>query len=409
MKNSKLIVLWSFVFFILISAGCASSTNPPTANQPTQDPGLPTTAPASIPASTSTPLVNEFIAGDDIPAQEPGQTPSEKPSQQETDSQTSGLATSQQQAVSQTPESETSEQSQSNQPTPSLPDPDMTSTLDCVDEAAFYTDVTIPDGTHFAAGAAFTKTWQVHNTGSCAWGDGYALVFAYGDVMSAPLSNPLPEVNPGDTADISIDLIAPMRGGEQTGNWEFQDSQGDRFGVGSGGTDYIWVQVHVEWATAEQGLPSAPQPAAPLVNTPNCSAGQNSDFENQVLSLINTGRAEQGLAPLTISTSLSNSAREHSLDMACQDFVDHNGSNGTTWYDRVSNQGYTNANSARENIYVGDPAFGGTPQGAYTWWMNSQVHRDNILNTAVSEIGIGYIYNQNSQYGGYYTVVFARP
>jgi uncharacterized protein YkwD len=423
MKNSKLIVLCSYVFFIILTTGCVSSADLPAAIQPAPDSAVPSPAPTSIPASSSVPLASEFTTGADSPTQEPAQTPEGEPSQQVTDSQTIRLATNDQETESQTTELETSEQAvelqtagsetstqpQSDQPTISLPDPASATALDCVDEAAFYADITIPDGTRFAAGESFEKIWQVRNTGSCTWGDGYALVFASGDVMSAPLSNPLPEVSPGETAEISIDLIVPARGGEQTGNWEFQNSQGDRFGIGSGGEGYIWVQIHVEWSTAENRQPSASQPATPSVGSSNCSATQNTDFENQILSLINAGRAEQGLAPLTTSTSLSSAAREHSLDMACQNFVDHNGSNGTTWYDRVSSQGYANANSARENIYVGDPDFGGTPDGAYSWWMNSQVHRDNILNAAVSEIGIGYVYDQSSAYGGYYTVVFARP
>ena len=94
--------------------------------------------------------------------------------------------------------------------------------------------------------------------------------------------------------------------------------------------------------------------------------------------------------------------------MACNGFVDHNGSDGSTWYQRVAAQGYENSASARENIYVGDPAFGGTPQGAFDWWMNSQVHRDNILNPNVTEIGIGYVYLSGSPYGGYYTLVVAK-
>jgi uncharacterized protein YkwD len=31
------------------------------------------------------------------------------------------------------------------------------------------------------------------------------------------------------------------------------------------------------------------------------------------------------------------------------------------------------------------------------------------LNATNSDIGIGYVYDANSQYGGYYTVDFARP
>ena len=41
--------------------------------------------------------------------------------------------------------------------------------------------------------------------------------------------------------------------------------------------------------------------------------------------------------------------------------------------------------------------------------MDSAVHRENILNSWVTEVGIAYAYWSNSTYGGYYAVVFARP
>jgi uncharacterized protein YkwD len=94
--------------------------------------------------------------------------------------------------------------------------------------------------------------------------------------------------------------------------------------------------------------------------------------------------------------------------MACNNFVDHSGSNGSSWYDRINAQGYV-FTSATENIYVGNPQFGGTTQGAFEWWMNSQIHRDNILAGKMTDIGVGYVFNADSEYGGYYTVNFARP
>jgi uncharacterized protein YkwD len=45
--------------------------------------------------------------------------------------------------------------------------------------------------------------------------------------------------------------------------------------------------------------------------------------------------------------------------------------------------------------------------------MNSQGHRDNILNCALREIGVGYYYLANDtgevNYGHYWTQVFATP
>lgn len=300
------------------------------------------------------------------------------------------------------------------QPT-SLPTESSTSNEECSDKAAFYADVTVPDNTIFKPGDNFTKTWRVRNEGTCTWNSSYHLVFESGEIMNGALSNPMPDITPGEIADISIDLKAPARWGQYTGNWQFENEKGQRFGVGAGGHDFIWVQIFVDSpAPAPQSNPpSSPpsdtQPEQPAQGSASCAVEPNPAYEQQVLTLINNARITQGLKVLNLQSQLSNAAYTHSSDMACNDFVGHTGSDASSWYDRVSAQGYSNYNSARENIYVGDPTFGGTPEGAFNWWMNSQVHRDNILNPDVSEIGIGYVYYANSSYGGYYTVVFARP
>ena len=280
---------------------------------------------------------------------------------------------------------------------------------DCLDEAAFFADLTVPDDTLVDPGTALMKTWRVRNTGTCTWSEGYLLVFAKGDLMNGALSSPIPVTAPGEIVDISVDLVAPSRGGQQTGYWQFQNSAGTRFGVGSGGHDYIWVQIQVNWTSPGEEQSPTDEPDSDPGQTDDCSASENQDYENQVLSLINNARESAGLPTLFLNSQLSAAALEHSRDMACADYVDHTGSDGSTWYDRVASHGYANYSSSRENIYVGDPSFGGTPGGAFDWWMNSQVHRDNILYSSISEIGIGYVYYVNSSYGGYYTVVFARP
>ncbi len=141
----------------------------------------------------------------------------------------------------------------------------------------------------------------------------------------------------------------------------------------------------------------------------SCPAQENTAAASEILGYVNTARSQNGLASLHLQSQLSAAALVHSRDMACEGFVDHDGSDGSTWYDRVTAQGFANSASARENIYVGDPAFGGSPQGAFNWWMNSQVHRDNILNVNVSQVGIAYVYLKGSPFGGYYTLIVARP
>jgi uncharacterized protein YkwD len=41
--------------------------------------------------------------------------------------------------------------------------------------------------------------------------------------------------------------------------------------------------------------------------------------------------------------------------------------------------------------------------------MNDQVHRNEILNPGVTDMGIGYAYSSQTAYGSYYTVTFGSP
>jgi uncharacterized protein YkwD len=274
----------------------------------------------------------------------------------------------------------------------------------CLNKAAFYGDVTIPDDTPLRQGDTFVKTWRVRNEGTCTWGNGYALVFASGDIMDGAITNPIPSADPGSIIEVSINLSAPASGGTHYGNWEFQDGSGKRFGVGINGSDYIWVRIQVNWIAASDNNTGN----TPATSSTACAAQRNSDYENQVVTLINQARTSNGLAPLQPDAQLSAAALAHSMDMACNDFVDHTGSDGSSWPDRIAAQGFP-FSIAYENIYVGNPDFGGTPEGAFEWWMNSQVHRDNILNPDAVYIGVGYVFNASSTYGGYYTVDFTKP
>jgi uncharacterized protein YkwD len=265
--------------------------------------------------------------------------------------------------------------------------------------------VTVPDDTQFSQGDIFVKTWRVRNEGTCTWGPDYALVFAGGDQMNGVPSSPLPAAEPGDTVEISVELTAPLRGSTHFGNWMMSDPQGEWFGVGATRKGPLWVQIVVTYITPEGVAPTTPtggtEPA-------ECGSERNTAYEAEVLALLNNARASNGLPALTANELLTAAALAHSNDMACNDFVDHTGSDGSLWYDRVKRQEYVYT-TTKENIYVGNPEFGGTPAGAFDWWMNSQIHRENILSDDITEIGIAYVFNADSTYGGYYTTVFARP
>jgi hypothetical protein len=99
----------------------------------------------------------------------------------------------------------------------------------------FVADVTIPDGTVLAPGASFTKTWRITNVGTCTWTTSYDLVYVFGNLLGASPTVALPSsVAPGQTADFSVNMVAPTAAGHYRSYWRFQDGSGIQFGVGGG-------------------------------------------------------------------------------------------------------------------------------------------------------------------------------
>ncbi|MEX1248910.1 MAG: NBR1-Ig-like domain-containing protein [Anaerolineales bacterium] len=105
-------------------------------------------------------------------------------------------------------------------------------------QAAFISDVTIPDNTQMAKGHDFTKTWRIKNTGTCTWDNDYTVVFSSGTNLASKSSFDLPEtVSPGETVDISIPMEAPDENGTYKSSWVIRSDSGATFGVaGSGGS-----------------------------------------------------------------------------------------------------------------------------------------------------------------------------
>lgn len=90
-------------------------------------------------------------------------------------------------------------------------------------------DVTILDGTAMTPGQEFVKTWKIKNTGICAWGDGYGLVYTYGDKMSG-VPVPVGLVEVGQEVEVSVNFKAPDQIGEYTSAWQMANDKGVTFG-----------------------------------------------------------------------------------------------------------------------------------------------------------------------------------
>jgi uncharacterized protein YkwD len=133
----------------------------------------------------------------------------------------------------------------------------------------------------------------------------------------------------------------------------------------------------------------------------------NGDYEQQVVELVNNERLNYGLPPLKRVTELDNAARYHAYDMGQDNYFNHDTFDGATlvcdtWTRVISYYG-NNWLALAENIAAGQT----TPQSVMTSWMNSQGHRDNILNASNWEIGVGY-YQGSGTYYRYWVQDFGR-
>ncbi len=271
-------------------------------------------------------------------------------------------------------------------PTPTLDPSAPTPTPSCRDSAVFVEDVTIPDNTNLAKGEKFTKTWRIQNSGTCEW-KGYTVAFDSGERMSALDSAPVPETAAGSTADISIALVAPSIDGQYLGSFELRNEKGQTVPIGIENT--FWVKI-VVGETAVQ------------VGTTNCYYTTNPDYVQQLIDLINQARGDVGRATLTVNPQLTAAAQGHSLDMACNDFLKHSGSDGTWTGDRLIRAGY------KSTYYLEILAIG-LPGDAINQWKVDPLQWDVVTNSRVTEIGVGYAFVRTSSYGGYWTVNMGRP
>ena len=98
------------------------------------------------------------------------------------------------------------------------------------DNYVYVADVTIVDGTAMTAGQDFVKTWKIKNTGDCTWGDGYGLIYSYGEKMSGEAVPFGTVVAPGQEIDVSVNFKAPDKIGEYVSSWQMANPQGLSFG-----------------------------------------------------------------------------------------------------------------------------------------------------------------------------------
>jgi uncharacterized protein YkwD len=192
-----------------------------------------------------------------------------------------------------------------------------------------------------------------------------------------------------------VELTAPSADGTYRGNFELRNAENEPVLIGTESIFWVQIVVGAGGISNVAGTPITSQVG-------NCVYTTNDGYVQTLINLINEARADVGRAALTVNQQLMNAAQAHSLDMACNDFLEHSGSDGTWIGDRLVNAGYPNS------YYLEIIAIG-LPQDAMNQWRNDPTHWDAVINSRVAEIGAGYVYNKFSSYGGYWTVNMGGP
>ena len=164
-----------------------------------------------------------------------------------------------------------------HQPTPThhtytIPQPTVDTACDQAAPGYPSIDATIDDDTEISPGKSFTKIWRLSNEGSCTWSKDYAAVWFSGEKLGEALSVPLGrQVRPGESVEISVDMVSPATAGTYQSNWKLRNAGGVLFGIGPNGDAPFWVRIVV--VQTETNTPTATPTFTPTITvTPEPSA-----------------------------------------------------------------------------------------------------------------------------------------
>jgi hypothetical protein len=119
----------------------------------------------------------------------------------------------------------------------------------------------------------------------------------------------------------------------------------------------------------------------------------------QLFTLANQSRVEQGAAPLKWDPALASAAIAHCQRMAHEGEIAHRYGGEADLGERAGKAG------ARFSVIEENVALGSKISSIHEGWMNSPGHRSNLLNPSVNRVGIGVVFSG----GVYYAVAdYAR-
>lgn len=123
---------------------------------------------------------------------------------------------------------------------------------------------------------------------------------------------------------------------------------------------------------------------------------------NAAQAMISGYRNNNGLGAVVIDPELMRLAAEQARAMATRDKLDHNA--WRPFQERIQ-QSHFDASVAVENVGAGYH----TLAEAFSGWRDSPPHRANMLNRAVTKMGIAAAYAPQSKYKVFWSLILACP
>lgn len=159
--------------------------------------------------------------------------------------------------------------------------------------------------------------------------------------------------------------------------------------AGSQGFSYRLEGIHIMIQPKGSAAPGK-------TDTPFIEA--TSPFEAQVIALVNQERAARNLGLVSSDPTLIRAAQIRAAEII--QLFSHTRPNQSSCFTILTELGI-NYKGAGENIAAGYSS----PEAVMAGWMNSEGHRENILNPGFNKLGVGYA-QSGSGYGHYWTQMF---
>ena len=127
-------------------------------------------------------------------------------------------------------------------------------------------------------------------------------------------------------------------------------------------------------------------------------------WEYEVLSLVNQERVRNGLSKLTWGDTCADAAEIRAEELV--ELYSHTRPDGTSWDTACTEPSGSEVYLEGENLVVGNSAV--SPETTVAAWMNSEKHRENILNPNFTKLAVGFYFDANTDYKTHWSQYFSN-